>query len=87
LNRLTRHALECPACKRHLWGSTAVSDPTSTLEPGDGSVCDGCGAILIYQGDRGFRVAKSADLAGDPEKARQLLQISAAIRAGQGHPQ
>jgi hypothetical protein len=83
VNRLTRHALNCPACGRHLWASTAISDPEAVPQSGDASVCDGCGAILIFT-RAGLRVAKPDDLQSDPEKARQLELLSAAVLAGRG---
>jgi hypothetical protein len=83
VNRLTRHVLRCPACERILWGSTAITDPEATPSSGDGTVCDGCGEILIFT-DTGLRVALTADLNDDPKSAVMLLDLQRSIRARKG---
>ncbi len=83
MNRTTRHDLKCPACQRTLWGSTAISSPQSSPEPGDATVCDGCGAIMVFC-QRGLRIATASDLKGEPGKALLLLSMSRKVRAGAG---
>lgn len=57
----TRHDLTCPACNRHLWGSTSLNDdavPTA----GDATVCEACGALLVFTASS-LRRLEDSDLA------------------------
>lgn len=83
MNRTTLHDLKCPACQRTLWGSTAISSPQSSPAPGDATVCDGCGAIMVLC-QRCIRIAAASDFEGESDKALLLLSMWGEVRAGAG---
>jgi hypothetical protein len=54
----------CPACGTLLEASSSlVEDSEARPEPGDCTMCLGCGTILIYTPDMLVRVASPSDLA------------------------
>lgn len=58
----TRHSLICPACGGYLWGSTSLVGD-AVPRPGDGTVCEACGAMLVFTPTT-LRRLEDADLAG-----------------------
>ncbi len=71
-------ATKCPACGRTNNRSSAVEgvDPTPP-EPGDVSICIGCGSIGIYTADLGMRAPTMVEVS----ELMRMPQVVRAVRA------
>ena len=79
---------KCPTCGKVLDAATAAADgqtpPDAMPEPGNYTVCLGCGEILIF--DRRMRAARPtpADWITTPVDVQQALRrVQAAVRSMQ----
>lgn len=62
----------CPCCKKLLDCATDING-TAKPNPGDISVCIGCGVILVYSEDMALKEAQAMDIFKLPENL--IVQI------------
>ena len=63
----------CPVCDEKLDGATVVNDDHAIPEPGDLSVCFGCGSFLTYRDDMTMRLLTEMEVYGLDAHAKATL--------------
>ncbi len=81
--------VECPRCRKRLEASSCMwgdrESATRPPEPGDGTICAGCGVFLVHEVDMSLRLMTDAEwqdlLSRHPAMAAAMRLTSDALKA------
>ena len=71
----------CPGCNDPIEFATGVSMGSPGPEPGDATVCVGCGVMAIFKDDMQLRLATEEDLTDLDEHTKRMLRRAHAVVA------